>query len=150
MQYLFLTSIFHIFIFGLSLSILYIFVIEPLTHNGISEFIQIFSLNMVNNLRNSNNIDKKAFCNFMKIYDPYLIQGPSFKNSNNIFIYILMFTLLTILLCIIIHYIYYFKIYKISNFYYYVADLIIVALTYGIIEIVFFALISSRYNTYVN
>lgn len=153
MEYILLTTLFHIFVFGLSLSILYIFIIEPMTFRNMSNITATLAENIISDqIRKYNDKEKYKLCNIIKDFrnSIKLIEGSSYKNSNNILLYIIVYIILISILLICIHYIYNYKLYNKNNFYYYILDLIMVALTLGGIELLFFVLISSRYNTFVN
>ena len=59
MEYILLTTLFHIFVFGLSLSILYIFIIEPMTFRNMSNITATLAENIISDqIRKYNDKEK--------------------------------------------------------------------------------------------
>lgn len=118
MEYILLTTLFHIFVFGLSLSILYIFIIEPMTFRNMSNITATLAENIISDqIRKYNDKEKYKLCNIIKYFrnSINLIEG-SYKNSNNILLFIIVYIILLSILLICIHYIYNYKLYNKNNF----------------------------------
>jgi len=147
MEYLALTTIFHLFVFLFSLTILYLLIIDPSVHKLTYKFIRDATYASIASSKES---DLYLFCNLYKSINPHTFLGTSYKNSNNILLIIFISLILFGMLVFIIDYIYCNKIYKNSNFATYIIDLLLVAGTLGGIEFMFFYVIGSKYNTYAD
>ena len=143
MSYLFiLTTFVHIFIFLLSLFLIYIFMIEKdikkiilkiIKKNIRTELLKLKQENIIN----KGNID----------YYKTLVSNTVVYPSNNCNTYIELLVIMILLILFIFTVIILYYTYKYISFYYFL-DLFIVAMSIGAVEILFFTYFSSKYFIY--